>query len=264
LTTREINLEETLTNNAIVEKQFQETKVLDLVAELPNLDASNNLFINTEEIIKKTIAFDAIDPIKGKKNNYFTLSLIAGIESNTVEESTFCVPKGRIGLHLDSYFADKYAVSLGVNFSRKEYVAQGESYKAPKGFWSKGTVPETVKAHCDVLEIPLYASFFSNGYAKKSWFISVGLNTFFMLEEQYQYNYRVPDASLRQKWSTQNTNRHWFSLGEVSTGYHMPFANKSSLAIGPYLQLPITGIGHGQIKVLTIGVNAKYSFRVGR
>ena len=262
-TTREIIIEETLTNNAIIEKQSQETKVLDLVAKLPNLNASNDLF-NTEEIIEGSIAFNTIDPIKEKKNNYFTLSLVAGVESNTVEESAFCVPKGRIGLHLDSYFANKFAVSIGANFSKKKYVAQGESYKAPKGFWSKGTVPETVKAHCDVLEIPIYVSFFSNGYANKSWYITAGLNTFFMLEEQYQYRYKVPDASLRQKWSTQNTNRHFFSLGEISTGYHIPFANKSSLAIGSYLQLPITGIGHGQIKVLTVGVNAKYSFRVGR
>ena len=240
------------------EEQVRTANTLD---QLPSLELIKDFSIENE-LIEKEIAFKEQPIVTKKKNNFFTIGILGSVESNTVEETSFCSPIGRIGLHLDYYFAKKYAVSLGANFSVKEYVAKGKSYAAPKGFWSRSIVPETVKADCKILEIPIYATYFHKGYASRSWYINAGLNNIFMLDEQYQYRYEEPDESLRQKWGTQNENQHWLSFAEVSTGYYVPFANRTSLMVGPYLQLPISGIGHGNIKVLSVGINAKYNFRL--
>ena len=199
-----------------------------------------------------------------KADNFWSIGLLAGVESSTVKETAFCVPKWKIGLHADYHFAKKFSTSIGVNFTSKEYVAMGESYDAPRGFWSRSrnsgevVVPETVKADCNVLEIPISFSYFTNGYRNKGFYISAGLSSFIMLTENYQYRYTDIDNSLRQQWGTLNENQHLFSNAEFAFGYQIPFTNHSSLMVGPYLQLPISGIGHGNIDVLSLGFTAKY------
>ena len=151
---------------------------------------------------------------------------------------------------------------------RDRYVANGTAYQAPQGFWSRNVstgravIPETLKANCDILEIPISFSYFLNGYRNKGIYVSAGLSSFIMLTETYQFRYRETDSSLRQQWAGKNQNQHLFSNAELAIGYQIPFDNYSSLMFGPYLQLPVTGIGHGKIDVLSIGFSAKYRFHL--
>ena len=223
--------------------------------------------------IPESFTYDKLQTIqevnqKKRKDNFLSIGLLASIESNTVKETDFCVPRWKIGLHADYHFGKRFNTSIGINYINKEYVAQGASYEAPKGFWSKSAtsgkvvIPETVKANCDVLEIPISFSFFPKGYRNKGFYISAGLSSFIMLTEAYQFRYTELEADLKQGWKGQNEHQHLFSEAELALGYHLPFANHTSLLFGPYVQLPITGIGHGNIDVLSIGFTAKYRFHI--
>jgi len=36
------------------------------------------------------------------------------------------------------------------------------------------------------------------------------------------------------------------------------------LSFSPYLEVPLTGIGHGQVKLWNVGVNLKLSYQLAR
>jgi len=252
----------TLPNQSIVKRKYQQ----EVIPMLPPV--LTKAIIAPIDLAKKEVVPNQASIFQKKKDNFFAIGLLTGLESSTVKETALCIPKWKVGIHVDYNFAKRFNTSIGINYVQKEYVAKGSSYQPPKGFWSRSrssgaiVIPETAKANCDILEIPLSFSYFPKGYRTKGIYFSAGISSFIMLKEDYQYRYATEDSSLRAGWVERNENQHFFSEAELALGYQIPFANHTSLLFGPYLQVPLSGIGHGNIEVLSIGLTAKYRFHV--
>lgn len=228
---------------------------------LPTLSSTID-FANELILLDTAFSNQPITRVQKKtNNNHFVVGVLLARELSFVDEG-LCDPNWKVGLSLAYRFGRKYSLRLEGSYVKKEYAASGDKYIAPQGFWENGIIPQMAIGTCNIIEASITQSYFFKGHAARGFYIDAGLSSFFMLREQYNYNFDSANQGLRSAWGTRNENQHWFGIGEIAVGYNLPFADKSSLQLAPYTQIPLTGIGHGQVKFFSLGVHLRYNFRL--
>lgn len=244
------------------------TRLTTRLAPLPSLSKESPLFSipvdftksSLEDLIKVHNTSQEQIPFN---TNHFVIGLLMSKELSFVNMADMTSVKWKAGLSVEYRFKGKHALKFGANYSRKDYMTRAmDDYQVADGFWPKSTTPNTASGIGDILELSLTKSFFVNGHDKKGLFVNAGLTSYFLLKERYNYTYDTNDPELLWSWNGTNTNQHWFGIGEISLGYNLPFADKSSLQIAPYAQIPLTGVGHGSLKIFSSGVSVRYNFHL--
>jgi hypothetical protein len=158
-----------------------------------------------------------------------------------------------VGVIAGYRFLKNFGLHTGIFFSKKIYTVAPSDYYFPPG--STYNYLEKVNANCNVVAIPLNLDYFFNQKKDHLWFVSAGLSSYLMKKESYDYVYEDPGGSTYVKNRTYNNqNKHYFSVIDLSAGYQFKISNHFSLAAQPYVDLPITGIGAGKVKLNTAGI----------
>ena len=209
-----------------------------MVDALPTL--SNTIDLAEQPILLDTSFLKENEDRKNNQkkvtNNHFVVGLSVGRELSFVDVG-LCDPNWKVGLSLAYRFGGKHSLKIEGSYSKKEYAASGDQYIAPQGFWEDGILPQMTIGTCNILETSITESYFFKGHSAKGVYVNLGLTSYFMLRERYNYSYDVANQGSRSTWGTRNTNRHWFGIGEIAVGYNLPFSNKTSLQIAPYAQI---------------------------
>ena len=254
-----------LENNA---KQDNSNSPTILLQKIDLLSISSFDEYSQKSLVKKlpiTLLGYQSSPLN-KVNKIKTDALFIGLafatETSSTDMNDFSKLNLKLGGQMEYRFARKFAASISANFISKKYGAAGSDYQAPKGFWTRKVVPKTVNATCNILEVPLSFSYFFKGFSNNGLYTSIGINSYMMLTEKYQFAYDITDPDLIRKWGTEKENKHWFGIGQISVGYQQYINPKMSIQFAPYLHIPLTGIGHGQIKLWSMGLKLKANFQV--
>ncbi|MCB0835535.1 MAG: hypothetical protein KDD99_02650 [Bacteroidetes bacterium] len=189
---------------------------------------------------------------------HFTL----GSELSSVKMHSLSAPNFKAGLQAEYKLTRKISTSAGLHYIQKKYEAGRGEYIPPKGFWTRRIAPNSTEGICQVLEIPLAASFYFKGIEEdKGFFLRGGVTSYFMLREQYQYFYLEPDPDLIRAWGSRFKNSSWLGTGEISLGYHQALSSRVALQVAPFLQIPFSGLGHGNVRLWNIGMNLNLRFQ---
>lgn len=237
------------------------SKIEYALLELPNL---TELGLGEELAIE----FDTINLEKNlgleedqESKNEFVIGGIIGTEISAIG-SKISEQELKFGGQIEYRFGRKFSTSIGVTYIKKDYGAKGEDYSVRPGYWEDGIAPQDVIAHCDMLEIPVKVSYFFKDFSKNGFYSSLGLTSYLMRNERYYYKYEITNATQRKYWMGSNENNHWFGLGHVAFGYQYHIGNKFSVQIEPYAELPITRVGHGNVRLWSFGVSGKFNFHI--
>jgi hypothetical protein len=201
---------------------------------------------------------------QAEPQNFFLIGLPAGAEVTVVDTEHPTSVDWKTGLQLEYFYQGRYSLSLGANYVRKSYIGGEGAYKPPVGFWTRKIAPQSTTGFCHILEVPVMVGYYPQGMLRSGFFAKAGFTSFFMLKERYYFHYDLPDEDLVKKWYGHNEYRHWFGIGQVSAGYHLRLGKRTSLQLAPYFQIPLTGLGHGKVKLWSMGMQANFSFRVGK
>ncbi len=197
-----------------------------------------------------------------QNNNALLIGLVAAGELTSVGMGDFSKTSWKIGGQIEYRYRTKYSTTLGANFIRKRYMAGSGEYIPPIGFWTNGIAPKSSSGICNILEVPITVGYFPKGYSSDGFYMSAGLTSYFMLWEWYGYYYNPPDPELISEWQTSNGSNHWFGISQFSVGYNKVLNRRISLQFEPYLQIPLTGVGHGNVKLWSFGFSMKANLRV--
>jgi hypothetical protein len=193
--------------------------------------------------------------------NSLAIGIAAGIVVGRSGNDPFAMVQPRLGLDAEYRIGKKFALGTGVYFNEVCYQASGDNYTVKNEFWTDGVKAEAIQGECDVLEIPLSAKYYFNGSRSNTFYMSAGAITYLMLQEDYTYSYGdSAPADARKGWKERNTNQHFFGMAHFNFGFQKTLANKSALKLETYAHLPLTGIGHGQVRLFSTGVTVKYLF----
>jgi hypothetical protein len=223
--------------------------------------------ISIESIVKKpsikkdtTISLVKKDDKKKPSSVHgFYILAMGGADAADVHFLSFdnssITPKYGVGIGYQ--LNNKWSVQTGFYAGRKKYIAGPGDYKAKAGTYYSTVDITKVGANCLVYDIPVTIRYNFN----TAWYASVGISSFIMKNEAYNYNYT--DAGVAYTGSkTYTGNQNFFSVLNLSAGYEMKLNNKFSLLAEPSVSIPLAGVGEGSVKLYSTSLLAgvKYKF----
>ena len=201
-------------------------------------------------------------PILPINSNRFALTIFANPEWSSVGLFKDAKAGFSVGTKIGYQFADKFEVSAGLAFSRKIYKGAGAEYTM-EGGWFKDIEPMRMDAKCNVIEIPLAFSYYTNGFRNSGFFADLGISSYMLHSEWYGFEYDDALIARPDRYKEvieEDKNTHLVGVGRFAIGYQKVISNNTSLQIAPYLQFPLTGIGAGQVNLYSSGVQIAVKF----
>ncbi|MTB52538.1 outer membrane beta-barrel protein [Lewinella sp. W8] len=197
---------------------------------------------------------------KEKVASGFAAGIGGGLVFGAVADDGFAMAQPRYGGKVEYRLHDKWAFGTGAYLNDVCYQTTTENYTAKAGFWTDGILPSTITGQCRVLEVPLLATYYFRGSRASGPYVSGGLTTYFMLREDYDFTYDFEYPNVIKSWREENEYQHFLGMGQFSIGYQQAMKRKSAFQLESFVQLPLTGIGHGEVRLMTIGASLSYTF----
>jgi hypothetical protein len=182
----------------------------------------------------------------------FALGVLASSDLNGVN-SSFQQSRigGNFGLALSVGLSKKWTISTGVSYDIKPYLTNFSNYHTDHQF---NTTPSSVSANCRMLEIPVVVNYQVYSQRGNKITIGSGLSSYFMLREDYTFNYSNPYAAGPAGFSVVNQNRNILSIVNLNATYEHPINSNVGVVIQPYLKIPLSNVGASQVRLQTTGV----------
>jgi hypothetical protein len=190
-----------------------------------------------------------------KKRNSFFVSLSAGPDISALGVRSLGKITMTYGAGIGFSFHDKFSIRTGFYSARKIYTASPDEYHPPSSFWTYYPNLKKVDADCRVFEIPLLVSYNFNNSGKYSLYGTLGISSYLMKRETYDYLYKNSSGQLvNRKYTIRDKNHHYFSVLTLAGGYRRKINNTFSFMAEPYLKIPFDGIGFGKMQLNSAGV----------
>jgi hypothetical protein len=166
-------------------------------------------------------------------------------------------PGSSFGLTLDYQIVNKLYIGTGFLYSRKNYTATAQDYHVPFGYYQMNNMHEVdfVKGSFEFMEIPLNLRYDFSVAGNTSFFASGGMSSYFLTRENCNYFYQLFGRETSRGFNYQNNGTHLFSSVNLSIGVETGLSNDFSLLVAPYVKLPSSGIGFGQVEMSSVGIN---------
>ncbi|MEP6513177.1 MAG: outer membrane beta-barrel protein [Parafilimonas sp.] len=156
------------------------------------------------------------------------------------------------GYHLNS----RWSIETGFLIDRKNYYTKG-SYFDKSSLPSPNTVDLlSADGWCNMLEVPLTVKYnFNSKKTKSNFTATLGTSSYFMSKEYYNYNTKENGIISEYDYIYHNSSKNLFGVINVGAGYQKQLGKNFSLRIEPYLKIPISKIGTGNLPISSAGVN---------
>jgi hypothetical protein len=192
---------------------------------------------------------------QGKMLNNLGFTLSAGPDVSGVSPSQMGKVTVLYGAGFSFNLSRRLTLRGGFYVADKIYTAGPSDYYPPKSYWTNYIDLKKVEADCKIYEVPIGLNYNFIGNKKSNMFASLGISSFFMKRESYNYHYNDLSGQYGYKsWTLRNGSNHYFSAVTLSAGYERKLNDKFSVIAEPYVKIPINGIGFGKVKLNSGGV----------
>lgn len=239
--------------------------------QLPNL-TQTTLSAILPDVSQRTITIIPLPPYKkiaddnaSKKasKQIRTLPMNLAIHAGPEFNSASTLMGGQSGFSAGITFGigitKRLNLQTGLRYSIKDYHASSYAYKFSNQR-IQNSVSE-VEASCDVVEIPLLASYTINDNRKGSLHLNAGISSYLMLREDYVFRYTPQSGINDRAINRSNENQHFLSVADLSATYFIKLRNNNlNLGIEPFIKIPLTGVGEGKINLKSNGISLKLRY----
>jgi hypothetical protein len=167
-----------------------------------------------------------------------------------------------IGFTLGYNFSRRWSVNTGVLWTKKNYTTTANNYKFPSGSWAynPGVYMKSVKANCEMVDIPLNLRYNAIVGKKYSAFISTGISSYLMDKEDFHYYFTYNNNPSYRRWVNSKSKNYWFSTGNLSIGYEQQLTPAFSVQAEPFFKFSLGDVGSGNVKLNSLGmfIGVKY------
>jgi hypothetical protein len=185
---------------------------------------------------------------------------ISMIKGNSVEKIG-----SNYGLLIDYRFSKRLSLQTGLIRSMKKYEAYPEQYNWT---WAKPSTRNPlmdIQAQCKMLDIPINLRYDISQGAQKRIFGTIGITTYKMMEEIYDYNYQDnTDHYIKWKQWKGKTGTYMASNLGLSLGLEQKVAKKISFQAEPFAKVPLKSIGFGKVPLITYGLMFSGKYKLSK
>jgi hypothetical protein len=187
-----------------------------------------------------------------KKNSHGYIGVLGAPDFSTVHFQSMKGVGTTFGVLLGYSFNDRWAVETGLLLDRKRYYTAGEYFKVEMP--SNYTLLN-VDGTCYMWEIPVNVRYNFNTSPRMKWFATAGLSTYLMSRENYTYQYEYNWVRTSGTWDIHKPSQYWFSIVNLSAGFEQRIGKIGNLRLEPYVRIPLSGIGTGNLPIMSAGLN---------
>ncbi len=183
--------------------------------------------------------------------------LLLGAEVNTVKNQDMNKVGLDIGLIGGYRFSKHLSAETGLLFSQKYYTTSGKyfSLKEIGAMMPAAMKVIEVNGASKVVEIPVHLLYDFSSKLDHRYFFSAGFSSYILTTESNRYHTSLNGAEYMM-YGTYKNNRSYFAASlDLAIGYEKNIGKKSNIRFQPYVQLPVKGIGVGNLKVTSAGVH---------
>jgi hypothetical protein len=207
----------------------------------------------------------AKNKISIKRTNFnrpqFALTVLASPDLNGVSSFQNSKVGSNVGLLFAVGVTKKFTISTGALYSIKPYMTDFDNYHSNYKFKID---PDNVAANCRILDIPINVDYQLYNKSVNKFSIGSGLSSYIMLRENYHYNYEYPNTPGPTDYNVINKNQYFLGVLNLDATYQRKLNSKISLAVEPYLKIPLTSIGASQVKLQSTGVAVGLTWNIHR
>lgn len=259
------NTEKPVANNNTIDNSIDKIAVAPesvntIIADNPSdktdkpltTDSTVNKGAEKENVVKNETPAEQ-KKLQKKNKSSFAITVSGGPDVSSVGLSSLGKMNCVIGAGL-SYTYNRFTLRSGFYAVKKIYTAGPDDYNPPQHYWTNYVNLTKVDANCKVFEIPVTIGYNFVQKPTHSIFGAVGISSFLMKKETYEYYYKNQNGDPQYKsWSTTG-NKNLFSVFDLSAGYESELSRGISLTVEPYVKIPLDGVGFGNIKMNSMGV----------
>ena len=218
----------------------------------------------------KTRSFDRgklLLPFTKKKSGFynkgFYYGIVAGPGFNSIKNQEFKKAGWNIGLLGGYYFAKKFSVETGVLLSQKYYTTMGDHFSMKE---IGPAMPSAMKimavdGYSKMIEIPVLLRYDFIQNSRRSFFSSAGFSSYILTSEDNQYHTSM-NGTEEMMYGTYKNNKRYFAASiDLGIGYAQNFGNKNNIRFQPYLQIPLKGVGVGDLQIMGAGLFIAFTRR---
>lgn len=172
----------------------------------------------------------------------------------------------KFGMRLFYQLGKRWEVSAGVFYNKKKYTTTAEGYSPPEGYWyyqTDNVKPTKILGSCGVVDVPVNVSYLIFEGKKMGLSGSVGLSSYFLQNEAYDFEFDRYYADVAPGWYTEENSSVLAGVANLSLIASLALSERSSLIAEPYVQAPFKKIGWGNVELFSTGVLFTYRYRLG-
>jgi hypothetical protein len=200
--------------------------------------------------------------LSSRKGSFY-ITPMAGLDFSNVKFSSTGRTGFNGGVQVGYYFTERLSVNTGLIYNKKNYKARGKDF-TPKGPMVYYDI-DKIEGGCAMFDIPLNIRYDLNIKAHSRYFISAGVSSYLMDKEDYDYYfYNNAGNYAERNWKTSDNSNYLFSILNFSAGMEKQLGKKTSFMAEPYLKVPVQGVGNGEIRLNSFGINLGLKYQFGK
>lgn len=209
------------------------------------------------DVVAPTVKADSRTPDdkKAVRHPHTYIGISGAPDFSTVRFQSMKGVGATFGLMLGYAFNDRWAVESGLYLDRKRYYTEGEYFSTKNVWMPPYSKLLNVDGTCYMWEIPVNVRYNFNTSPRMKWFATAGLSTYLMSKENYTYQYESTWGTGDSSWNIQKPSQYWFTIVNLSAGFEQRIGKLGSLRLEPYARIPLSGIGTGNLHIVSAGLN---------
>jgi hypothetical protein len=216
--------------------------------EMQNNTANNEVTLKKDSIIQKDNKIVAKKSTRILSKFYVVADLGGEISSVKLMSFNSNPVVAKYGFSIGYEFNKKIAAQMGVFMGNKKYVAGTNDYNIKQGSYLSMVNITSIDANCAVYEIPLSVRYNFLNRRSFSYYTAVGVTSFIMKNEDYNYHYKRYNSILTYPYSYTG-NQHLFSNMQFAFGIQKKINNRLAIQMEPSFSIPLSGVGEGKVKL---------------
>jgi len=162
-----------------------------------------------------------------------------------------------LGLTIDYQIMNRWYLSTGLIYTKKNYSAGAKDYHAPYDYYRNNNMynVDLVKGTFNMLEIPINLRYDYSIVGNTTFFATAGLSSYLLTHENCNYYFDLFGRGFHREFDYKNRQTRLFSTVNLSMGVETGISNSVSLQVAPYLKLPIGNLGFGQVQLSSMGIS---------
>lgn len=246
----------TISDSGINKKENQSPEAV-FIKDKESIPAEDKPITDNEKNVKNPSP-ETIKPSSKNKRSFpqnIFLTVSMGPDISSVGSNTGKV-KLSMGAGIGYKISERFTLRSGFYVVKKVYTADPKDYNPPSDFWAYYPNLKQIDAVCKVYEIPIVVDYNFGRSKNQHWFISAGVSSLLMKNEDYNYYYK-PAYSTQYVYNSKtykNQNKHYFSQLNFSGGYNRKISSILTLQAEPYFKVAMDGVGYGKVKLNSGGI----------